>query len=722
MFDKVKANENSKLFRFLGKYIRWGSLIVLCVTIVIVIIAVFDGNTTGEADMGSFETADFSSGWTLYRDGEAEELDLPAQADAKDGDKLVLSKTLPENVTDGMSLMIRSSMQDIRVFIDGALRDEYSSDTLPFDMYNLPSAYIVTQLTHDDAGKTVEYHITIKNNPTLNSVSLGYGNNGWYGQIRSNIVVTIIAIITMVMGLLLIFGILITYRRSLTDVAALLFLGTLVVDISLWILSESRIRQLFLQRASLSGYFAYFTVEMIAVFASLYFDAVQHRTYHKRFLVAQTIVFTQFILNLILHFTGVCDLYSTLVFSHIMSAPVAIVFVIGTITDIRTGRIKKYIYNACGMGFFLIFTLCELAAFWVNRSQPLGIYICIGLILMMFCAVVQVIADNKRAREEHEQRRTAMTVSTIETIAGAIDARDEYTGGHSERVGLYAERLAQEIADDYGLTPEDVFRIHYIGLVHDIGKIGVADNVLNKAGKLTPEEFSLMKKHTEIGYEVMQSLDEEVEGLLDGIRYHHERYDGTGYPDGLSGEDIPLLARILAIADSYDAMTSNRVYRKRLSDERVRNELLACSGTQFDPNLAKIFVGLIDSGDIKPSTIMGVSSDDGGRVRGSALLEKKLQADLLNGVKISFPSHVRMLCYLMKLMEKKGKAYRVLFVRTGTGNKNTFPGQLLSDHDVNIQYQAGVNVIAFYDRDETEFLTITKALKAGGWEFEVFEE
>ena len=134
--------------------------------------------------------------------------------------------------------------------------------------------------------------------------------------------------------------------------------------------------------------------------------------------------------------------------------------------------------------------------------------------------------------------------------------------------------------------------------MHDIGKIGVPDSVLNKNGRLTNEEFELMKKHTIIGYDILKNID-YIPNLREGVRSHHERWDGRGYPDGLKGEQIPLFARILCIADSYDAMTTDRVYRKKLDKATVLDELEKNSGKQFDPDLSKIFIGMINSGVVK---------------------------------------------------------------------------------------------------------------------------
>lgn len=186
---------------------------------------------------------------------------------------------------------------------------------------------------------------------------------------------------------------------------------------------------------------------------------------------------------------------------------------------------------------------------------------------------------------------TIDTLNAIMVIANTIDAKDTYTSGHSQRVA----KCAEEIAKKLGWSEEEVLNIHYIGLLHDIGKIGVPDSVLNKPTKLTDEEFALIKKHPVIGGEILKDIH-VIDGVVDGALYHHERYDGKGYPYGLSGENIPLCARIIAIADAYDAMTSNRIYRAKLPDMRVVSEFKRCAGTQFDPKLAEVFIDMLKDG------------------------------------------------------------------------------------------------------------------------------
>lgn len=190
--------------------------------------------------------------------------------------------------------------------------------------------------------------------------------------------------------------------------------------------------------------------------------------------------------------------------------------------------------------------------------------------------------------EEKNRQIQRVTLQTITTIANIIDAKDEYTKGHSQRVAEYSSAIAREM----GYTDEQVQNIKYIGLLHDIGKIGIPDTILNKPTGLTEAEFNIMKQHVEIGGNILKD-NKMIEHLDEGARFHHERYDGSGYNRGLKGEEIPEIARIIGVVDAYDAMTSNRIYRKRLTDDDVINEIEKGSGTQFDPKITEIFVRLL---------------------------------------------------------------------------------------------------------------------------------
>ena len=183
--------------------------------------------------------------------------------------------------------------------------------------------------------------------------------------------------------------------------------------------------------------------------------------------------------------------------------------------------------------------------------------------------------------EEQEE----FSVQVIETLVGTIDAKDKYTNGHSVRVAKYSKMIAERL----GKSQEECKQIYYVGLLHDIGKIGIPDEIINKTSRLTDEEFAVIKTHPDVGYNLLNKLS-KIENVSVGAHYHHERFDGRGYPEGLKGEEIPEIARIIAVADTYDAMTSNRSYRNAMSQEKVRSELEKGKGTQFDAKFADVML------------------------------------------------------------------------------------------------------------------------------------
>lgn len=191
--------------------------------------------------------------------------------------------------------------------------------------------------------------------------------------------------------------------------------------------------------------------------------------------------------------------------------------------------------------------------------------------------------------ERKTQENNSLSLHVVQTLAEAIDAKDTYTKGHSGRVAVYS----REIAKRCGYSQERQNEIFMMGLLHDVGKIGIPNAVINKPSKLTDEEYALIKKHPEMGDRILKKI-KEMPKLSVGARWHHERYDGTGYPDGLSGQDILEEARIIAVADAYDAMTSRRSYRDILPQKTVRDEIEKGKGTQFDPVFADVMLKIID--------------------------------------------------------------------------------------------------------------------------------
>jgi putative nucleotidyltransferase with HDIG domain len=234
-----------------------------------------------------------------------------------------------------------------------------------------------------------------------------------------------------------------------------------------------------------------------------------------------------------------------------------------------TGQFKVDIFHS-----FLFYLLLTAFLLWLTAfGAALGAY-----------AKVESV---RRLRD-----RDALIIDqSITTFTNFLDAKDTYTKGHSIRVAIYAK----EIARRYGIEDEELKTLYYATLLHDAGKMGIPDMILTKPGKLTPEEYEVIKTHTTIGCEMLKKFT-AIPDISDGAHYHHERYDGKGYPEGLAGEDIPLMARIICVADSYDAMSSTRSYRKPYDNTRIINELTNNSGTQFDPQFVTIMTDMILDG------------------------------------------------------------------------------------------------------------------------------
>ncbi len=217
----------------------------------------------------------------------------------------------------------------------------------------------------------------------------------------------------------------------------------------------------------------------------------------------------------------------------------------------------------------------------------IGVFSCMAGCLCFMMHKIRQLEAQKRGYQ-------SIVNQSLETFAHAIDAKDRDTNGHSIRVAVYSREIARRM----GLTEEEQEQIYYMGMLHDIGKIGIPDSILKKPGKLTEEEMEVIRSHPAIGGEILKDFT-AVGGISAGARYHHERFDGTGYNEGLKGREIPLFARIICVADCYDTMSSRRVYKEHRDEEYILNEFKECSGKQFDPDIVPYMIDMIKDGTVK---------------------------------------------------------------------------------------------------------------------------
>ena len=243
--------------------------------------------------------------------------------------------------------------------------------------------------------------------------------------------------------------------------------------------------------------------------------------------------------------------------------------------------------------WYVVMVISNTRLFHDLRMQMMiGIFITliVFLIIVVFCSISARIIDQYQKKEhESKEKLDNMNANIIRALAYTIDAKDRYTSGHSQRVADYSLAIAKRM----GKSEEEQRIIYYAGLLHDVGKIRVPEEVINKPGKLTEDEFEQIKVHPISGYHILKGIHDD-EQIAQGAKYHHERYDGNGYPNGLEGENIPEISRIIGVADAYDAMASDRSYRNALPQEKVRSEIEKGRGQQFDKEIADIMIQMID--------------------------------------------------------------------------------------------------------------------------------
>lgn len=361
-------------------------------------------------------------------------------------------------------------------------------------------------------------------------------------------------------------------------------------------LGESKLRQLLLPNASALATMCFVMILLCPVPISYYIDTLQHGRHRKTFNIVENIAFFALLVCSVLHISGIADYIETLPIAHGLLAITVVIVFVTIFEDHKKGYFKGTGYTLVGLVFAMLCVLIEsLSTYFVVSIS--GIFIGIGMTILLVLNLVKTIHDiqemeRSRQKIEMDERRNqmeAISLQMMQTLSTTIEAKDEYTRGHSHRVAEYAALIAEELGWDI----KEIRNLRNAAHLYDIGRIGIPDSILNKPTRLTEEEYAVIKEHTIIGAEILKNIT-LIDHVKEVARSHHERYDGKGYPDGLKGEEIPLYARIIAIADSYDAMKSRKIYRNPLTDEIIYNEILQSRGKQFDPDIADIFLKLLD--------------------------------------------------------------------------------------------------------------------------------
>ena len=534
-------------------------------------------------------------------DGTQEKIAVPGKYEVPAGETMTIVTMFPNNYKD-TSIAIRSSLQSVRFYVDGKLRTEYdTANTRPFGK-DSASRYVFCPTYTRDAGRELKIELTSNTanySGVVNPVYSGDKADIWAFVFRSNGMESLIALFILFTGIITIlfsFALRITYRTKF-DIE---YLGWCMLMGATWMIGESKLRQLWIPNVSILAALCFIIVMICPLGILLYVDTVQKSRYHRIYRWIELAACINFVVSVTLQLTGKADFIETLPASHVVLSVTFVAIFVTFIRDMLHGGSRDYHLALVGMVIALVSALIEMVSVYFVVTIS-GLFIGTGLVILLFLNLIRTgrsvrNLERLRQKKELESRRRQterISLQTIKTLSVTVETKNVYTNGHSQRVADYSALIAGAL----GWDDKRINNLRNAAYMHDVGMIGIPDSIVNKPTRLTEEEYAIIQRHTLIGADILKDIT-LIEHVAEVAHYHHERYDGTGYPEGLSGEEIPIEARIVAVADSYDAMNSKRIYRNALEKEKIIEELESCSGTQFDPVIAELFVRLIREGKV----------------------------------------------------------------------------------------------------------------------------
>ena len=583
--------------------------IIKCVKIILslVIMLILAYGIGGQIYLSDERTEDMSfcepldtEWYRVWEDGRREKIELPSSAKIENSDVDVVETILYDKIDRGACICLISSKQDVNIYIDGELRETYSTkDTRLFGKTSV-GRYLFVELDQNDAGKVlrIEMSSDSKYLGTIKQVYYGDKLGIWIDYIQENVASIIIPFITLFVAFVAVVVASI-YNLRTKKTVSVFYYAVAVMLISMWILSISSIRQLVFTNVTIIHDVSITLATLYLVPLALYFNRMQKGRYKLMYgLYASAVLVYNVVINVfvVLNFVDTSD---TAIYQVSVVCIGMLLLVITLCIDFKNKKVREYRDVAIGFLFMCFTGIVQMAAYFVRTIPYEGNAIAIGISISLIIAIYHSVKEVKRVNDEKEHLEETVTVKdnkiqkltfqALETLANTIDAKDKYTNGHSNRVAKYSKEIARRMFKD----EDEMTSIYFMGLLHDIGKIGIRDDIINKTNRLTDEEFAVIKNHSSIGYDILKNMT-EIPNIEYAARWHHERYDGKGYPDGLKGEEIPEYARIICVADAYDAMTSKRSYRSAMSQEKVRSEIENGKGKQFDPCIAQIMLDMID--------------------------------------------------------------------------------------------------------------------------------
>ena len=587
--------EGKKMKRYIEN-ILWTIFLILATGVIcFFIIGIIKAPSERQEDIFKYEL--FDADWYQVKDdGRKIPIVVPGKCSAKKNEVVTITAKLPNKLSlDNITtwLCFRTTKQDMKVFVNGKLREEYNTKKTRRWGKTSVSTYFFVPLYESDCGKDIKVSFVSNSNyaGVIRDIYCGTASGMILQFIKENVFDTLSAVFIFVLSVI---SIIISKILSIKvgKKFYLEYIGWGEIFLSLWVIAQSPIRQFYFESVSFASDITYCSLFLFSIPIAFFLNHIQKYRYIKVYYSIIVLAMMFFMSAIILQTTNIVDFSEILYACMSLQVLEAIVAIVTIIIDHIRGYIKEYILIMWG---FIGLAICGIIQVIMYSKKVIiykGNFLCIGAILLLIMTVISTLKDYvslEKEMKESQLKTEKLTYQIMETLVHTIEAKDRYTQGHSRRVAEYARMIAQRM----NLDEEQQKQVYFMGILHDIGKIGIADNIINKKGKLNDSEYAMIKSHSVIGYNILKNMS-EIKDIEYGARWHHERYDGKGYPDGLAGENIPLYARIIAVSDAYDAMTSNRSYRNVLSQKKVRSEIEKGRGTQFDPEIANIMLDIID--------------------------------------------------------------------------------------------------------------------------------
>lgn len=546
-----------------------------------------------DVTLATDDVVECNSGWEITtEDGTTTKISSIPYYGKSAADEIIEARRVVSDEMCGETLCFLSADKRLQIFVDDELIYSFGMDDKRAIGSTPGSVMVFADIPQDSEGKILKIKMQspYEDYATyMTQMVVGDRDVVILYFLKSRILPLICCLGIFVCGIILLMFATVQIK-SKQNSAKLFSIGMYFIIMFAYHLIETKVPMIFYGNQVLYSNMVFISLMTAPLFIELYLFATSD--YYKKLmhiLIAITVV--NIIGQLTLQAFNILDFMNMVFVSHGILSIVIVAILIMEFNNVR--QRKKVDVVFWGILSVAICAAVDLVRCYIIKVGDLGKYSRVGVFIFGISMVISCINEMVKKQVQFAENAKAELISAeiIQTLVTAIDAKDIYTKGHSTRVAEYSVILARRL----GWDEERIDSIRYKALLHDVGKIGIPDRVLNKADRLTDAEFEIIKSHTIIGSEILQGVSSLSEMNV-VARNHHERYDGKGYPDKKSGEDISEEARLVCIVDAYDAMSSDRAYRKALSREVIRGELNRGRGTQFDPQMTDAFLELLDEG------------------------------------------------------------------------------------------------------------------------------